>query len=124
MKKLIIIVAVLLVLGVAAGLYIHQQVRGMAQGAKIIIIMQRLGQFSADLKKQGSFTNDIPQLCDIYPYTNSVIVNGSQQQCTLAAKSPLFGDGGVMAITTQDTVLWIDAAGKATPFNGQDSATP
>jgi hypothetical protein len=124
MKTFIIIGAVLLVVVAVAGFWLKRKVSAMAHGAKIIIIMQRLGQFSADRKKQGSFTNDIPHFCDIYPFTDSITLNGTQRSCTLAAKSPLFGDGGIMAITTDDTVVWIDRDGKATAFSGPDSVSP
>jgi hypothetical protein len=124
MKITIIIVAVVLCLGAVAGFYIKRTLTGMAQGAKIIIIMQRLGQFSADLKKQGSFTNDIPHLADIYPFTNSYTINGTRCCCTLAARSPLFADRGVMAVTSEGTVLWVDRDGKATSFSETGSVTP
>src|SRR5262245_31558544 len=100
MKILAVIATVLLVVVAIAGFWLKRRVAAMAIGAKFIIIMQRLAQFSADLKKQGTFTNDIPHLCEIYPFTESVTFNGEQHQCTLAARSPLFGDKGVMAITT------------------------
>ena len=120
MKILIVIGAVLLVAIVVAGIWLKRKLSGMAQGVKIIIIMQRLVQFSAELKKQGTFTNDIPHLGDIYAFTDSVTFNGKEHRCTLAAKSPLFGDKGIMAITSEDVVIWIDREGKATPFNGAE----
>lgn len=124
MKALIIIGAVLLVAVAVAGFWLKRKVSGMAHGAKFIIVMQRLGQFSADLKKQGSFTNDIPHLADIYAFTDTITLSGAQHRCTLAAKSPMFGDAGVMAITTDDVIVWIDREGRATPFTGPESVTP
>src|SRR5512145_1180736 len=99
MKTFVIIGAILLVGVVVAGFWLKRKVSGMAQGAKFIIVMQRLGQFSADLKKQGSYTNDITHLADIYAFTDTITLSGVQHRCTLAAKSPMFGDAGVMAIT-------------------------
>ena len=109
---------------VRAWFWLKRKLRGMAGGAKFIIVMQRLGQFSADLKKQGSFTNDIPHLADIYTFTDTIMLSGVQHRCTLAAKSPMFRDDGVLAITTEDVIVWIDRDGKATPFNAPDSVTP
>jgi hypothetical protein len=64
--QILIVTGAVLVLAVALGVFwLKRKVKGMAQGAKVIIIMQRLRQFSAELKKQGGFTNDIPNLCDI-----------------------------------------------------------
>jgi len=124
MKALSCIGAVLLLAVVIAGFWVKREVNSMAEGAKFIIIMQRLGQFSTDLKRQGSFTNDILHLCDIYPFTNSVVVGGASHRCMLAAKAPSFGDSGIMAITFDDTVVWIDRDGKVTPFTGPDSIAP
>ncbi len=124
MKMLIVIVTALVLLLAVGWFFLKRWLRGMAGGAKIIIIMQRLHQFSADIKKQGTFTNDIPHLADIYAFTDTVTFNGAQHRCSLAAKSPSFGDGGVLAITTEDVVLWIARDGSVTPFDGADSVTP
>lgn len=117
MKPAIIIVAVLIVLGGAGAYYLH----GVARGAKIVIIMNRLTQASTDLKKHGSFTNDIPEFCEIYTFTDHYTVRGSEYQCVLAAKSPLFRDRGFMAITTSDVLVWIDRQRGATAMSGPDS---
>ena len=124
MKITIITVAAVLVLVAVAGFYIKHELSGMEEGAKIIIIMSQLGQAADELRKSGTFTNDVPNLCDIYRFTNSITLGQAQQQCVLAVKSPSFGEDGFMAITTNDTLVWIDRDGKATPFDGQDSATP
>ena len=113
-RSVIIIVAVLILLG---AYYLF----GVARGAKIVIIMNRLTQASADLKKHGSFTNDVPQFCDISTFTEHYAVRGSDYQCALAAKSPLFRGRGFMAITTNDVLLWIDKERGATPMSGPDS---
>jgi hypothetical protein len=118
MKPIIIIVAILIVLGGVGAYYLY----GVARGAKTIIIMSRLTQASADLKKHGTFTNDIPQYCDIYTFTEHYTVGGSDYQCALAAKSPLFRGRGFMAITTNDVLLWIDKERGATPMSGPDAA--
>jgi hypothetical protein len=83
--------------------------------------MNRLTQASADLKKRGSFTNDIPQFCDISAFTEHYTVRGSDYQCALSAKSPLFRGRGFMAITTNDVLLWIDRERGATPMSGPGS---
>jgi hypothetical protein len=59
--------------------------------------------------------------CVTSTHTREVSLGGTEHRCTLAAKSPLFGDRGIMAITSDDSVLWIDHEGNATPFNGPDS---
>ena len=118
----ITIAAIVLVAVVLAALWLKRKINSMAHGVKFILIMQRLTQFSGELKKQGTFTNDIPKICDITPFTDEITLNGTPHRCTLAAKSPLFDNRGMMAITENDTVVWIDSAGKATPFNGPDSA--
>ncbi len=114
---IIIVRAVVVLLGLAGAYY----VRGMARGAKIIIIMNRLVQASGDLRKHGTFTNDVPQFCDIYAHTNQYTVRGKEYHCVLAAKSPLFQKPGFMAVTTNDVLLWVDPMQGATPMTGPDS---
>lgn len=122
--KITIIVAIVLILVAVAGLYVKRQLSGMAEGAKIIIVMSKLNQAADQLRKSGSFTNDVPNLCEIYRFTNSITIGQSQQQCVLAAKSSVFQEGGIMAITTNDTLVWIDKDGKATPFNDSEGVKP
>lgn len=121
-----IIIAVLAVLSLLAvgGFFLKRKLSGMAQGARIIIVMQRLGQAATELRERGTFTNDVPQLCEIYRFTNDIMLAHAQHRCVLAARSPMFAERGFMAITTNDTLVWIDRDGKATPFNGPDAVTP
>ena len=121
MKIIIIVVAAILVLIAVAGICLKRKLSIMARGAKAIIVMQRLGQAAADLRKSGTFTNDIPNLCEIYQFTNSIAIGQTQYQCVLAAKSPVFAEGGFVAITTNDALIWIDRDGKATPLNGPEA---
>jgi hypothetical protein len=118
MKPVIItILAIVVLLGLAGAYYL----RGVARGAKTIIVMNRLMQASADLRKNGTFTNDVPQFCDIYAHTNQYTVKGKEYHCVLAAKSPLFQKRGFMAVTTNDVLLWVDPEQGATPMSGPDS---
>src|SRR6267142_3848774 len=105
MKRIVIILLVLIVLGLAGAYYVYYSV---ARGAKFLVIMSSLNQASSDLKKHGAFTNDIPQFCDIYAFNEHYSVGGADYECALAAKSPLFQGRGFMAITTNDVLLWID----------------
>src|SRR5262245_49422185 len=110
-KPVVIILAVLIFLGLGGAYLLHC----VARGAKTIIIMNRLTTASADLKKHGSFTNDVPQYCDIYAHTNHYTFRGKEYYCRLAAKSPLFQKSGFMAVTTNDVLLWIDSEKGAKP---------
>ncbi|SRR5260370_27520349 len=105
MKPIVIILLVLIVLGLAGACYVYY---GVARGAKFLIIMSNLNQASSDFKKNGAFTNNIPQFCDIYAFKERYSVGATDYQCVLAAKSPLFRDRGFMVITTNDVLLWID----------------
>ena len=118
MKPTIIIVSILVLLGAVGAYYLY----GVARGAKTIIIMDRLMQASADLKKNGTFTNDLPQFCEIQTFSEHYTVGGVEYQCSLAAKSPVFQGRGFMAITTNDVLLWIDRERKVTPVSGPDAA--
>jgi hypothetical protein len=117
MRAIIIILAVLLLLGLAGAYYWH----GIARGAKTVIIMQRLGQAAADLKNHGSFTNDIQEFCEIYQFTEHYKVSGSDYECVLAAKSPIFRGRGLLAITTNNVIIWIDNNGRVIPATGPHS---
>ncbi|HEY3761591.1 MAG TPA: hypothetical protein VGN23_07580 [Verrucomicrobiae bacterium] len=123
MKITIIIVLAVLVLLAAAGFYIKRQLNGMTEDVKFIAIMSNLNQAADDLRKSGTFTNGVPNLCDIYQFTNNITIGQTQQQCVLAAKSPSFEDGGFMAVTTNDTLVWIDQSGKASALNGAEADT-
>ncbi len=121
MKPVIIIgsiLAVVALLGLGGAYY----VRGITRGAKTFIVLNRLMQASADLKKNGTFTNDVPHICQIYAHTNQYSVGGKEYHCVLAAKSPVFQKTGFMAITTNDVLLWIDPVQGATAMTGPDSA--
>jgi hypothetical protein len=121
MKVAILIIAAILVLAAVGGLYLKRKLSAMAEGAKIVIVIQRLGQAATELRKHGAFTNDVPNLCDIYTFTNQITLGGTPHQCVLAAKSPSFQENGFMVITTNDTVVWIDRDGKARALSGPDS---
>ena len=118
MKPVVIIVAVLILLGGVGAYYMC----GVARGAKTMIIMTRLRQASADLKKHGTFTKDIPEFCEIQAFSEHYIVGGVEYQCALAAKSPVFRGRGFMAITTNNVLLWIDRARGITPMSGPEAA--
>lgn len=120
--KPVMIIGVILTLLALLGFGGAYYVRGIARSAKTIIVMNRLMQASAELKKNGTFTNDVPEFCQIYPHTNQYTVRGKEYYCVLAAKSPLFQKSGFMAVTTNDVLLWIDPVQGATPMTGPDSA--
>ena len=115
MKQIAVIFAVLVLLGGVGAYYLY----GMARGAKIIIVISRLTQASADLKRTGTFTNDVPKFCDIHAYTEHHSVGGTGYQCALAATSPLFRGSGFLAISTNDVLLWIDKERGAVQMSGK-----
>ena len=121
MKITIIVVVVVLCLIAVAGFHVKSKLNSMAEGAKIIIVMSKLNQAADQLRKSGTFTNDVPNLCEIYRFTNSITLGQTQQQCVLAAKSPGFEEGRFMAITTNDTLVWIDRDGKAKSIDGPEA---
>src|SRR5215469_7625600 len=124
MKIIVIVAAAVLVLIAIAGIWLKQRLSIMARGAKAIIVLQRLGQAAVELRKSGTFTNDAPNLCEIYRFTNNITVGQTQHQCVLAARSPVFAEGSFIAITTNDVLVRIDRDGKATPLNAPETVTP
>lgn len=77
--------------------------------SRFIIAMNALRQASAELQKGGTFTNQF-QNDRVYPYTNRFIVGATVYQCVLAVESVdlHLRNRGLLAITTNDVLVWID----------------
>jgi len=79
-----------------------------------------LGIAATELEQNGKFTNDSPQYCRIYEFTNRFNVSGSMLQCTLAADSWDYREhSNLLAITTSRVFLFIDKRGVIRMYNCQ-----
>ncbi len=71
--------------------------------------MNELRQAKAELQKHGVFTNRF-QGDTVYPYTNRFMIGATVHQCGLAVESVdlHLRKRGILAITTNDVLVWVD----------------
>jgi hypothetical protein len=93
------LLAILLVLVYAHG---RAEIR-----AKFINLMNDVKYADYELRQYGSFTNH-SQYTRVYACTNRYTVGGTDYWCELCGGNGEFGDRGTLAITTNQTFLWID----------------
>jgi hypothetical protein len=75
--------------------------------AKFINLMNDVKCADQELRQYGSFTNH-SRYSRVYACTNRYTVGGTDYWCELCGGSEEFGDRGILAITTNQTFLWID----------------
>jgi hypothetical protein len=108
MKKSTLVLTVLAVLVAFLGLFLYSAARG-SHRARFVIAMNELREASAQLQKQGAFTNQF-SYDKVYPCTNRFNVGGTAYQCQLAVESVdlYLRDRGLLTITTNDIIVWVD----------------
>jgi hypothetical protein len=121
---------VIAVLGVTAMVTVALGLRHLAEKgshrARFILAMDELRRANAALHQQGAFTNTI-QGDRVYPYTNRFTREATVYQCGLALESVdlYLRERGLLAITTNDVLLWIDRERGVMPLaNGPAFAFP
>jgi hypothetical protein len=82
--------------------------------------MMRAAQYNAYLNlqqayqhfiKDGVISNPSPG-ADIFPYTNTFLIQGTNYNCVLGMHwAPFSGDGSFMAITEEGVAIWSDTNG-------------
>jgi hypothetical protein len=122
MKKSWIALTVLAVMVALLGLFLYAARTG-SHRARFSIAMTALREANAQLQKNGAFTNQRPHDDKVYPFTNRFIIDGTVYQCRLAVESVdlYLRDRGLLTITTNDIILWVDKERGAVPL-GSGSA--
>lgn len=108
MKKHIIVSVVLASLVVVSYGLLFVTGKG-SHRARFVLAMNELRQANADLHRHGAFTNRL-QGDTVYAYTNRFTIDGTVYQCGLAVESVdlYLRKRGVLAITTNNVVVWVD----------------
>ena len=103
------------------GLFLYGAARG-SHRARFSIAVTALREANGQLQKQGAFTNR-PHDDRVYPFTNRFSIDGTSYQCQLAVESVdlYLRDRGLLTITTNDIIVWIDRERGAVPL-GSGSA--
>jgi len=74
---------------------------------RFIDTMNSLKEAHIEAEQYGAFTNYFKNI-NIYSYTNSYVIKGTNYQCEFAAERAEFGNQGFLAITTNQVFVWID----------------
>jgi hypothetical protein len=75
--------------------------------AKLVDMANDLLEADFDLQHDGTFTNHF-RYTDIIAVSNVFVVSGTNYQCEFTAVNEDFRDYGLLAITTNQMVFWID----------------
>jgi hypothetical protein len=123
MRKLRIVIVVLTSAMVVAYGVMHFAGKS-SRRARFVLAMNELRLANAELQKQGAFTNRF-QGDTVYPYTNRFIIDATVYQCGLAVESvDLYLRGrGLLAITTNDVLVWVDRERGAMPLGSGPAFT-
>ena len=73
-----------------------------------------------ELQHDGTFTNHYRDI-EIIAVTNAFLVSGTNYQCEFTAANDEFRDYGMLAITTNQTVIWIDKNQQVFPIYSRDT---
>jgi hypothetical protein len=121
MTKSTIVLTVLAVVVALLGIFLFNAAIGTHR-ARFSIAVTKLREANAQLQKHGAFT-DRPHDDKVYPFTNRFSIDGTTYQCQLAVESVdlYLRDRGLLTITTNDIIVWIDKERGAVPL-GSGSA--
>jgi hypothetical protein len=75
--------------------------------ARFINVANMLLEAHLELQHDGAFTNHFRDT-DITSVSNVFVVGGTNYQCEFTAANDEFRDYGLLAITTNQIVIWID----------------
>ncbi len=101
-KPLLIIGALLLAL---AGFYIYAAGRA-ERNARLINFRNDLKDAQLRLRNGEGLTNRYRDT-RVYPFTNVIVISGTNYYCDLAGENEWFADRGALAITTNQLFLWV-----------------
>jgi hypothetical protein len=121
MKKSTLVLTVLAVFVALFGLFLYSAARA-SHRARFVIAMNELREANVQLQKYGAFTNQFPY-DKVYPCTNRFNIDGTACQCELAVESVdlYLRDRGLLTITTNDILVWVDKKRGVMPL-GRGSA--
>jgi len=123
MKKRFIVIVVLASLVVGSCVFSFYTGKG-SHRVRFVLAMNELRQANADLQKHGAFTNRF-QGDTVYPYTNQFTIDGTVYQCGLAVESVdlYLRKRGILAITTNNVVVWVDRERGVMPLSSGPAFT-
>ena len=123
MKKSTKVLTVLAVLAAFFVVLLYCTARG-SHRARFIIAMNELRSANLQLQKYGAFTNQF-RGDTVYPYTNRFDMDGTVYQCQFAVESVdlYLGKRGLLTITTNDIIVWVDKKRGVMPL-GKEPAFP
>ena len=103
--KWILALIILFVLGLCSVSYLY----GVSlRNAGIIHARTSLKQAFMEYQKSGYVTN-YSSSSQVWLSTNVVTIKGTQYQCFLTVRDSLFYNQGVLAMTTNQIFIWLDA---------------
>jgi hypothetical protein len=106
MKRVVIAVLVVLAALIAFGeFYILGYGRALRL-AGIVSAHSALKQAYVEYSRQGSVKPN--GSLKPFVFTNTVVVDGTPFHCVVAVAVPRFEDEGVLAMTTNETLVWLD----------------
>lgn len=123
MKARIIVIVVVASLVVVTCGFLFTTGKGTHR-ARFVLALNALREANAELQKHGAFTNRF-QGDTVYPYTNRFTIEGRVYQCGLAVESVdlHLRERGILAITTNDLVVWVDRERGAMPLSSGPAFT-
>jgi len=77
--------------------------------AGIIMARNSLKQAKKDYDEHGYVTNYGASSHQVWLSSNIVMIGGTQYQCFFTARDERFYDEGVLAMTTNQVLIWLDA---------------
>jgi hypothetical protein len=97
--------------------------RGLASSerrAKFVQAVNDLREADMDLQREGTFTNHFRHT-HITALSNGLALSGTNYHCEFIAVNEDFRDFGVLAITTNQIVIWIDKKQQVFPVFSRDT---
>jgi hypothetical protein len=79
------------------------------RNAGIIMARNGLKQAKKDYEEHGYVTNYGSSGYQVWLSSNIVTIGATQYQCFITVRDARFGDEGVLAMTTNDVLIWLDA---------------
>jgi hypothetical protein len=95
------------------GLFVVCYLYGVSlRNAGIIMARNSLKQAKKDYDKHGYVTNDGSSGYQVWLSSNIVTIGSTQYQCFITVRDAKFYDEGVLAMTTNQVLIWLDAKRK------------
>ena len=91
------------------GLFAISYLYGVSlRNAGIIVARNGLKQAKKDYEEHGYVTNYGSSGYQVWLSSNIVTIGGTQYQCFITVREARFGDEGVLAMTTNEVLIWLD----------------